>query len=218
VTVIVPAEQTPTSDATETNGAGNPCAHLIQRQVTTSGFPQQNTPSTADLQQDMQPDAGNPAPSGELGANGLDVEARVREVLEALGQKPGHDPVTGRFVATNVEAGTTLAHSEGFWAAVADAKRELLDRVRRDAGLNGDAAETMLGLQEAYVEARLLRSSQFVRLVELGGPITTKGKSRALYGAYLAALDREMKLAQIIGIERKQKHVDLARELSRRDA
>ena len=123
--------------------------------------------------------------------------------------------MTGHFVAGNVEAGTTLARSEAFWTAVGPAKRELLERVRVDAGLNGEAAETLNGLMDAYAEARLLRSSQFVRLVELGGPITTKGKARALYSTYLAALDREIKLAQIIGIERRSKSVDLARELSR---
>jgi hypothetical protein len=80
--------------------------------------------------------------------------------------------------------------------------------VRHDAGLNGDAAETLRGLQDAYCEARLFRSAMFVRLVEQGGPITGKGRMRALYTAYLGALDREMKLAQALGLERKPKPVE----------
>jgi hypothetical protein len=135
------------------------------------------------------------------------VEACVREALDALGRRPDRDEQTGRFVPGTLAAGGTLERSEQFWAAVADAKQELLEQVRRDAGLNGDAAETLRGLQEAYAEARLFRSAMFVRLVEQGGPITGKGRMRALYTAYLGALDREMKLAQALGLERKQKPV-----------
>ena len=45
----------------------------------------------------------------------------------------------------------------------------------------------------------------FLRLADVGGPITTKGRQRALYTAYLGALDRETKLAQVLGLERKAK-------------
>ena len=141
----------------------------------------------------------------DLPANGPDVEACVREALDSISQKPGHDPVTGRFTASNTAAGTTLERSEAFWTAVADAKRELLEQVRRDTGLAGDAAETMRGLQEAYSEVRLFRQAMYLRLVELAGPITSKGKARALWTAYCAASDRELKLAQTIGLERRQK-------------
>ena len=154
-------------------------------------------------------------PSGELERNGPNVERCVREALEALGKKPGHDPETGQFIRANTEARTTLQRSEQFWSAVGQAKQELLEQVRRDAGLNGDAAETLRGLQEAYCEARLFRQAMFVRLVELGGPITTKGKARALFTAYLAALDREAKLAQTLGLERRARKVPTLEEWAR---
>jgi hypothetical protein len=159
-------------------------------------------------------ETGKP-PLRDLSPNGPDVEACVREALETLSQKLGHDPVTGRFTSSNTAAGTTLARSEAFWAAVADAKRELLEQVRRDAGLDGDAVEALRGLQEAYCEARLFRQAMYLRLVELGGPITAKGKARALWTAYCAASDRELKLAQTIGIERKQKRVQTPLEALR---
>ena len=44
-------------------------------------------------------------------------------------------------------------------------------------------------------------------LVELGGPITTKGKARALYSAYLGALDRETRLALALGMDRRARQV-----------
>ena len=88
---------------------------------------------------------------------------------------------------------------------MADAKRELLEQVRRDTGLAGDAAETMRGLQEAYSEVRLFRQAMCYGWWSSRGPITSKGKARALWTAYCAASDRELKLAQTIGLERRQK-------------
>jgi hypothetical protein len=108
-------------------------------------------------------------------ADGLDVEACVREALEALGTQPMRDEKTGQFIAGTLAAGKTLERSEVFWSAVADAKRELLERVRCDAP-DPDAPETLRGLQDAYCEARLFRSAMFVRLVEEGGP--SQGKAR----------------------------------------
>ena len=73
--------------------------------------------------------------------------------------------------------------------------------------VDDSSVETLLGLIDAHAEARLFRTSMFLRLVAQGGPITTKGKARALYRAYLDALDRETKLATTLGIERKAKPV-----------
>ena len=115
--------------------------------------------------------------------------------------------MTGQFVAGNTAAGRTLERSEAFWSAVAAAKAELVARLHSDLAVNGEAAATLEGLVDAYAEARLLRHSMFTRLVELGGPITTKGKSRALYTSYLAALDREVRLATTLGLERRAKKV-----------
>ena len=86
-------------------------------------------------------------------------------------------------------------------------KRELVTTVETDLAAS-DAAETKRGLIDGYAEARLLRSAMFARLMDLGGPITSKGRQRALYGAYLNALDREVKLAQVIGLDRRTKPVE----------
>ena len=120
--------------------------------------------------------------------------------------------------AREMNASTTLARSVRFWAAVEPLKRELLEQVRRDMGGTDDAPQTLLGLQDAYCEARLFRESMFVRLVDEGGPITTKGKARALYRSYLEALDREERLAKTLGLSKRAKKVPTVEELLRERA
>ena len=147
----------------------------------------------------------------------IDINGSVSEALEALQGQSGRDPVTGQFVAGNTAAGTTLARSEALWTALAPARDAIVVRVMTDRGDKDDAVETIVGLCGAYAEARLLRESLFIRMAELGGPITPKGKARALYAAYLSALDREHRLAATLGLERQAKHVDLARTFAEQD-
>jgi len=135
----------------------------------------------------------------------MDVEAGVSQALEALAQRQQHDPATGRFVAGNTTAGTSLERSGAFWEAVEPLKRELVQRTGTALAVDDATPETFLGLVDAYAETRLFRQAMYRRLVELGGPITSKGKARALYTAYLSALDRETKLAITLGLERRQK-------------
>ena len=90
----------------------------------------------------------------------------------------------------------------------------------RDRALDAvDCPTTLGGVIEAYAEARLFRMSMFIRLTEGDnpGPITGKGKTKALYVAYVQALDRETKLAQIIGLDRASKQVDLAQAFAEQE-
>jgi len=98
-----------------------------------------------------------------------------------------------------------LARSEGYWSEVQPLKRELAERVSTALGIDAGTPETFLGLIDAYAEARLFRQTMFHRLAEVGGAVTAKGRTRALYTAYLSALDRETKLAITLGLERRQK-------------
>jgi len=162
------------------------------------------------VQRGVQPDAPNPAES-QSGANGPDVADCLREALDHLAQRPQRSPDTGKFVAGGLAAGKTLERSAIFWTAVEPIKRDLVARVSADLAHDADTPETALGLADGYVEVRLFRQAMFLRLAELGGPVTTKGKKRALFTAYLGALDRETKLALALGLERRQKGVtDLA--------
>ena len=149
-----------------------------------------------------------PKPSREQHENG--PEDGAREALDSLAARPDRDPATGCFVKGNTAAGRTLARSDAFWQAVGAAKRELAERVCSDLAVNGDGAVTLEGLIDGYAETRLLRHAMFVRLAEQGGPVTGKGKARALFSSYLQALDRETRLAQTLGLERKAKAVSLA--------
>jgi hypothetical protein len=108
----------------------------------------------------------------------------MRDVHAALAQRLERDPVTKQFVVGSLSAGKTLERSVQFWSAVEPLKRELVERVRQDLAVDGSSTETLRGTIDAYVEARLFRTSMFVRLADQGGAITTKGKTRALYRSY----------------------------------
>ena len=154
-------------------------------------------------------------PLQEPRAAGLGTDRLVAEAVHELRDRPDRDPETGRFVDGNTAAGRTLERSEAFWSVVAEAKADLVERLRSDLAVNGDAAVTLEGLVDAYAEARLLRHSMFTRLVELGGPVTTKGKSRSLFTGYLAVLDREVRLATTLGLERRARRVPTTSEYLR---
>lgn len=155
-----------------------------------------------------EPSPPGPDASPQTSSNPLDPTPTVRTALQDIDSRPERDPETGRWIAGGLGKVTTLEESTQFWAAVAPAKAALAERVALDLAADSDTATTMLGLIDAYAEARLFRTAMFLRLTDLGGPVTTKGKARALYKAYLAALDREMKLATTIGLDRRTKPVN----------
>ncbi len=127
----------------------------------------------------VQPAVQRGAPSAEFAPNGLPETTTLREVLDGLAARPKQHPVTGKFIKGGLASGKTLARSEAFWSAVAPVKADLVARVRTDLA-HHDAPETLVGLMDAYAEVRLFRQAMFLRLVELGGPITSKGRARAL--------------------------------------
>ena len=137
-----------------------------------------------------------------------DVNERLRGAMDSLAARQERGDA-GRFIVGGLAAAKTFERSEAFWVQVEPLKCELLERATADLAAD-DAAETKRGLLEAWAEARLFRQSMYLRLVDGGGPITAKGRTKALYTAYLAALDRETKLAQVLGLERQQKSADIA--------
>jgi len=139
------------------------------------------------------------------------------DAVEALQQRRNHDPETGRFLPGNTAAGKTLERSEAFWTAVSEARRELEERLRADLAVDGGTSATLEGLIGAYTEARLLRAALFTRLVEMGGPVTTKGKARALFSSYLSVVDRERRLALDLGLERRAKRLPSLTEYMERN-
>ena len=132
----------------------------------------------------------------DLGSSDLVVVTRDVPGLFSL--------IAGTLAASN----GTLERSEQFWSALEPLKDEIILRLTQDFALDGSAIMTLFGTMDAYAEAHLLRKAMFLRLTELGGPVTDKGKARGLLKTYLAAMDRELKLAQTLGFERKAKSLN----------
>jgi hypothetical protein len=127
---------------------------------------------------------------------------RLGEALDKLATRPERD-ASGKFVPGNLAAARTLERAETFWEAVEPAKVEMVERIRQDLALDGAAAATLESVVDGFAEASLLRRSLFVRLAQAGGAVTARGRTRAAFGAYLAALDRERRLALDLGLERR---------------
>jgi hypothetical protein len=135
-------------------------------------------------------------------------DGRIRDVLNTLLAKMNERDAGGRFTSANTAHLQTLEHSAQLWVALEPLKLEMTTRVRAQLAADGDdAAETLLGTIDAYVEARLLRSSAFVRLCQLGGFMTSKGRARALLSTWGSAFDREMRAAEKLGLERRARRV-----------
>jgi hypothetical protein len=59
---------------------------------------------------------------------------------------------------------------------------------------------------ERYTNLDALASFQAGELAR-GGMLTASGKTRALFSAFLATVDKQVKLAQLLGLERREKAV-----------
>ena len=172
---------------------------------------QGDAPENRSESEDSAPVCENAAREGalfeELPTCGPDANAGLRDALASLTGRP------------ELNATVTGERSVVFWRAVEPLKRELLGRVRQDAGGSDDAPETLQALQEAFVEASLFRRAMWLRLAEgpNPGPVTGKGRTKALYQCYVQAIDREAKLAQAIGLTRKRRPVPSVSDLLRSD-
>jgi hypothetical protein len=146
----------------------------------------------------------NPAqPDGEPTAE-LNDDGRIGAALGGLLARTNERDPKGRYTRDNTGHLTTLEHSSQLWRALEPLKQEIIGRVRTQlAADTDDAPETLLGVIDAYAEARLLRSSAFVRLSQSGGFMTSKGAARALLGTWGAAFDREMRAAERLGLVRR---------------
>jgi hypothetical protein len=148
-----------------------------------------------ELQQNLQPDTELPTienPSVQSPAIGADAR-----------------DVRGRFAAGNTAALVHGGRSRQASALQAPLREEIRRQVMQDLGDDEVALPTtLLRLVDRFAETSLLCDSYIQWLEEQGGPIGTRGRQRAAVGGYLAALDRQMKLAQMIGLERRAKDIN----------
>lgn len=99
----------------------------------------------------------------------LPNDGQIQNVIAELVARADQRDAKGRFTTANTGHLGTLEHSEQLWRALQPLKGEMVTRVRVQLGADtDDAAETLLGVIDAYTEARLLRSSAFVRAVSIG--------------------------------------------------
>ena len=140
-------------------------------------------------------------PCSELGTDG-----QIRAALDGLLARRNERDRQGRFTHDNTARLTSLDRSGQLRAALAPLKADMVQRVRVQLGADDDdAPETLLGMIDAYCEARLLRSSAFVRMSQLGGFVTIKGKARALLQVWGSAFDREIRAGTLLGLTRRAK-------------
>ena len=83
------------------------------------------------------------------------------------------------------------------------------DAVERDLG--GDPTTIKSNLTTAYVQAKTIRESMFEQMSRTG----VKGQA---FARFLAVLDREMRLAALLGLERKAKPMDTIAAIMRQHA
>jgi hypothetical protein len=114
----------------------------------------------------------------------------------------------GRFTRGNTAALVHGARSKQASALQAPLREAIISQVITDLG--GDTSvlpTTILRLVDRFAETSLLCDAYMLFLQEQGGPIGTRGRQRAAVSGYLACLDRQMKLAQLIGLERRTKDI-----------
>ncbi len=91
-----------------------------------------------------------------------------------------------------VRAGTATGQQGAVTAARLELRGEL-----------GDVGVVKGELADAFVELSAVRNYLGGRLAA-EGPLTGKGRTRALLMAYLAIVDRQVRLAQVLGVERSR--------------
>src|SRR5215210_7356601 len=96
----------------------------------------------------------------------------------------------GRFGQGNLAAVLTGERSAAFWRAQEGACREIVEAVVTDNGFTvADAPRTLVMAAEGLAQSVLIRDSAFRRMVESGGPLTVKGRTRRALAVWQTAVD-----------------------------
>lgn len=155
--------------------------------------------------------------AGNTGPNGSVVPAMsLPGGPTADPRAAGRDPVSGRFVAGNRHSLRHGLRSEKFHrellAAARASMREHAQAIRADLGRD-DVSRLKGDLIARYCELHVLADSLAAH-VFASGPLTGKGRTRASTTTLLLLVDRLAKLAQSIGLERRQRAVNLTEYLA----
>jgi len=179
----------------------------------------------AEIATPLQRDAESAAPSAESAPNGrIDLDAVVEAVVAAiLSRRQARNP-DGTFAHGNAGHAGDLLRSGQLLDGLAAAKKALVDQLKADKEYGQNAVpEPVGGVLDALAEVRLLRQSVFVQIALMpGNAVTVGGRARRLLQPYVQLVDRELRLAQAIGLEQKPTPVKdgfaIAAEYDRRGA
>ena len=138
----------------------------------------------------------------ELGNVGRDADVVATCVADAAARltRPGRPPQLNALGPGTRSLAVQAALSPAVEAIVAGT---------RDQG--DDVSAVLARSLDAYAQATTMRAWLFERMA--GEPLINKGNARAMLGAYLSLLDRELRLAQVIGMARKSRKVGTVAEL-----
>ena len=143
-----------------------------------------------------------------FGAIGPVADRQASVCRCGAGPRPGDGErcTRGHLMPGNVAAVVVGERSAAFWAAHEAARRETRRAVIEDAGYHEhDAPEALQLAADGIGQARLLRDSAFLRVVESGGPMTAKGRARRAFTVWLAASDRLERYLRLVGLARVPK-------------
>ena len=112
----------------------------------------------------------------------------------------------GRFILGNTDSVLTGERSRRFWQVADAVRRDIRRAVIADAGhMETDAPRALSIVADGLAQATIVRDSAFERLLELGGPQTTKDRARRSFSVWLAAGDRVEKYARLVSVHRVAK-------------
>lgn len=134
--------------------------------------------------------------------------ASIGAVKQPHGKFPGRW-ADGTAAPANQLARTELGAVKQHASLLVTRRDEIKARVCTDLGVGDDGLSAALeGLVVRYAETSILADSYFEHLEQQGGPLTSRGRQRSAMSGYLQVLDRQVRLAQLIGLERRQRPVN----------
>jgi hypothetical protein len=146
---------------------------------------------------------------GQVVAPGIAPEIEASgDMCEAVCDTPQQP---AQFATSRLNAMRTGIHSELVRKGLLPEQQEAVQAMheRRAAivsDLGDDLSQVKQDVLQRYLEASLIADYLFDNIQHLG-VLTGKGRTRAACSAYLQVLDRQVRLGQMLGFERKAKQV-----------
>jgi hypothetical protein len=146
----------------------------------------------------------------------VDVAEYVRDARRSLMARPQYDE-HGNPLSGNTRT-MTIGHRSAQMAAALEPIRQAVYRATlADMGCTVDGSNRPTEAQR--ITARNLATldmlaETFWTWIEQQGVMTSKGKTRAAVTTLLSIIDRQTKLAQFVGLDRRQRGVNVAEEFA----